>query len=41
MDQENGKRKVERMRSEGRWRSAEQSKRDKDTTKRTEVKEGV
>jgi hypothetical protein len=47
MDKENGKREVERMRAEGRWRSGKLSERDKDTDKqekgenqRTEVQQG-
>jgi hypothetical protein len=47
MDKENGKREVERMRAEGRWRSGK-SDRDKDKDKqekgenqRTEVQQGV
>jgi hypothetical protein len=48
MNEGNGKREVERMRAEGRWRSAELSKRDKDTDKqekgenqKIKIQEGV
>jgi hypothetical protein len=47
-EKENGKREVERMRAEGRWRSGKLSERDKDTGKqekgenqRTEVQQGI